>query len=227
MKTRTTLITSLFVTPAALLSTALFAQDLERPNYTFLELDYVYATADVEADSLNAQQNADTWNIPESFDLRGSVVVADQLLLRASYYAGEGKWKSTRDVESSSYVLSAGWLAPTNDATGIDISVEYRGDNIKMDGPPTSGVDEDVEGLGLAFGVRATPFKGGEFGVRVGWYEGDFNGSIGYRINLAYNIVENFGINAFWERMDADVNDEPKLTSYELNKFGIGARVYF
>jgi hypothetical protein len=217
--------TILVMAPLALLASALVqADELERPNYTFLELDYVYGQNTIESSVLSDQVNSDTWYLPKGIAARGSVALFEQLLLRGSYYTGEGEWKKTTDISASSTVASVGWLAPTDDAVGIDIGLEYRADNLQF--KAAEKFDEDIKGIGLNFGVRATPFKNSEFGFRVGWYEGDFDGSIGFQLNAAYNIGERFGINAYWDRMDARVGSA-NLDKYKLDQFGLGGRFYF
>lgn len=216
---------ALLLTPLAMLTaTATLAQDIPRPNYNFVELDYVYASVDAASDKLNDQANADTWYVPEGLAIKGSVVLIEQLLLRGSYYGGQGEWKKTRDVEVTSGVLSVGWLAPTTDATGIDISLEYRADELKFKN--SNQPDGKIDGPGIVFGVRTAPWKAVELGLRAGWYEGDFNGAIGFGLSGAWNIGDHWGINLSWDRIDADP-DKSDYRAYELNQFGLGGRFYF
>jgi len=226
MKPSTKTIAALAVAPLTLLiATATFAADeIQRPNYTYVELDYVYGTADVEAASLSDQANKDTWNLSEGLALKGSIVLVEQLLLRASYYSGKGEWKKSSDVEATSGLVSVGWLAPTTDATGIDISLDYRTDNVEF--KKNNKLDEDIDGVGISFGVRAAPTKSTEIGARVGWYEGDWDGAIGFSLNFAWNFGDRWGINASWDRIDSDV-DGDKLDNYELNQYALGGRFYF
>jgi hypothetical protein len=201
------------------------AEDLPRPNYTYLELDYIYASAEINSEEfLPDVVNESTVYIPDGFAVRGSAVLFEQLLVRGSYYAGKGEFKSTTDVSASTGVISAGWLPATDDAAGIDVTVDYRTDSFEYKSSPK--YDEDIGGVGVSFGVRATPFRNSEFGIRLGWYEGDYNGSIGYQVNAAYNFTDRFGINVLWDNIDADVNKE-KIEKFLLNQVGIGARLYF
>jgi hypothetical protein len=217
--------TILVMAPLALLASALVqADELERPNYTYLELDYVYGQNKFQSLAGTDDPSKATWYLPEGIALRGSVDLFEQLLLSASYYTGQGEFKSTTDIEASSGVLRVGWLAPTDDAVGIDVGLDYRADNLKY--KAATKIDEDIEGIGASFGVRATPFKNAEFGFRVGWYEGDFNGSIAFQLNAAYNFGERFGINAYWDRMDARVG-KTEVDKYTLDQFGLGGRFYF
>ena len=151
MKPSTKTIAALVAAPLTLLiATATFAADeIQRPNYTYVELDYVYGSADVKSDKLSDQANEDTWHIPEGLALKGSFVLVEQLLLRASYYGGKGEWKKSSDVEVTSGVVSVGWLAPTEDATGIDVSLDYRTDNVKF--KKDNKLDEDISGAGISF----------------------------------------------------------------------------
>jgi hypothetical protein len=227
MNRSTKIIAALVAAPLTLLiaGTATAADDIPRPSYKFVEVDYVYGTADVKSDQLSSQANKDTWNFSEGIALKASYVFVEQLLVRGSYYAGSGEWKKTADVDASSGLIGISWLAPTTDATGIDVGLDYRADNIQFKNS-NKNFDEDIEGVGFSFGVRAAPSKNTEFGARVGWYEGDYEGAIGFNINAAWNINESWGITAYWDNIDADVNKDT-LTSYELNQFGIGGRFYF
>ena len=218
-------VSALLLTPLALLAASVAsAQEIPRPNYNFIELDYVYATVDAASDNLGDQANADTWYVPEGLALKGSVVLLDQLLLRGSYYGGKGEWKKTTDVELTSGVVSAGWLAPTTDATGIDVSLEYRADELKFKGQGEP--DGKIEGPGIVFGVRTAPWKSVELGLRAGWYEGDFNGAIGFGLSGAWNIGDHWGVNLSWDRIDADPK-KSDFNKYELNQFALGGRFYF
>jgi hypothetical protein len=229
MKPSTKTIAALAAVPLTLLiATATFAADEnQRPNYTYVELDYVYGGVDIESDDLPDSINEDTFHISKGLALKGSVVLVEQLLLRASYYGGDGTWKDSLDVDVTSGVASVGWLAPTTDATGIDISLDYRKDDIdiKQKSSGDKG-DEDISGAGISFGVRAAPTKSTEIGARVGWYEGDWDGAIGFSLNFAWNFSDRWGINASWDRIDSDV-DGDKLDNYELNQYAIGGRFYF
>ena len=227
MNRSTKTITALVAAPLALLiTTATFAADeVQRPSYKFVELDYVYGDANVTSDQLPAQANKDTWNFGEGVALKASYVFVEQLLLRGSYYTGSGEWKKSADVDASSLLLGIGWLAPTTDATGIDISLDYRADNVQFKNT-NNNFDEDIDGLGVSFGVRAAPAKNLELGARVGWYEGDYEGAIGFNLNFAWNINDRWGINASWDRIDADVNTN-EISNYELNQYALGGRFYF
>jgi hypothetical protein len=212
---------------AMLAATASIAQEVQRPNYKYIELDYVYASAEAQSNSLNDQANEDTWYVPSGAAIKGSWVFAEQLLLRGSYYGGKGEWKKYSDVNISSAIVSAGWLIPTTDATGIDISLDYREDTVEFKGAPSNSLDNTISGVGVSFGVRAAPTANTEIGVRGGWYEGDWNGGIGFGLNFAYNFSERWGVNLSWDRIDADPKDSVDITKYELNQFGLGARLYF
>jgi len=217
--------TAFLLTPLALLAaSATFAQDVERPNYNFVELDYIYSTIDAKSSSLSDNANSSSWYQPDGLALKGSFVLFDELLLRASYAYSEGTFKSTTDTENTTGTVSVGWLAPTTDATGIDISLEYRSDELKFKN--SNEPDGEIAGPGIVFGVRAAPWKSVELGLRAGWYEGDYNGAIGFGVSGAWNIGDRWGVNVFWDRIDADP-DASDYSSYENNQYGIGGRFYF
>jgi len=201
----------------SLLSTSAFAADeIPRPNYNYIEADLVYGEleADVGADTLN-------FYFTEGAAIRGSYAfdafedLDGELLLRGSYYTGSGEFKNTFDVDWDSWLLSAGWLIPTDDSVGIDISLDYRNDDLDF---KTIGSD-DASGFGMSFGLRAAPIQNLELGVRLGWYEGDYDGAVGFTVNAAYNFTEQWGVNLFWDQL----ND----SSDTLNQFGLGGRFYF
>jgi len=215
---------TLLAAPFALLFANVTFADAERPNYNYVELDYVYSTADVNSDVLGSNVSSDAWYVPEGVALKASFVLLDQLLLRGSYYTGEGKYKSTHDIEVSSFVASVGWLTPTTDATGIDVSLDYRTDNLQH--ACCGKFDEDISGPGISIGLRAAPSEHIEIGLRTGWYEGDFEGAIAFGLNVAWNISDHWGINASWDRIDADPKT-PALSDYVLNQYALGGRFYF
>jgi hypothetical protein len=199
-----------------LLSTSAFAADeITRPNYNYAEVDFVYA--EIETEVGGEDRNL---YFPEGVAARGSYAfdafkdLDGDLLLRGSYYTGSGEFKNAFDVDWDSWLLSAGWLIPTEDTTGIDISLDYRNDDIDL-----SSRDADADGFGMSFGVRAAPIENLELGVRLGWYEGDYDGAIGFTVNAAYNFTEQWGVNLFWDQLNN--------SSDTLNQFGIGGRFYF
>ena len=229
MKPSTKTIAALVAAPLTLLiATTTFADDeIQRPNYTYVELDYVYGNVDISSDELPDSINKDSFHIGTGLALKGSVVLVEQLLLRGSYYGGTSTWKDTLDVDVTSAVASVGWLAPTTDATGIDVSLDYRKDDIEIKQKSSSDKgDEDISGAGISFGVRANPTKAIEVGARVGWYEGDWDGAIGFNLNAAWNIGDRWGVNVSWDRIDSDVKGD-KLDNYKLDQYALGGRFYF
>lgn len=209
---------------AMLAATTAIAQEVQRPGYKYLELDYVYGSIDLESSQISSQQSEDTWYVPSGAAIKGSWTFAEQLLIRGSYYGGKGEWKKSQDVEFSSAVISAGWLVPTTDATGIDISLDYREDKIELKG---TSLDDKIKGAGISFGIRAAPTANTEIGIRGGWYEGDWDGAVGFGLNFAYNFSERWGVNLSWDRIDADPAEVSNIDQYVLNQFGLGARLYF
>jgi hypothetical protein len=205
-----------------MVTTSALAQEIKKPTSTFVEAAYVYTTADVTSSDIPEWGNNTTWDQGTGFALKGSVVFFEELLLRGSYYSGDGTQKGTADTDVTSGVASVGWLIPTEDAIAIDIAIDYRMDNVKF----KPGLDEDISGFGLGFGFRGAPTENTEFGARVAWYQGDFDGTPGVTLNFAYNIGEHWGVNVFWDYIDADTS-EARLPNYELNQFGLGGRFYF
>jgi hypothetical protein len=207
-----------------MVTTGAIAQETNKISSTFVEAAYVYTTVDVQSPDIPQVYNNTNWDQDTGFALKGSVALFEQLLLRGSYYSGSGTQKSARDTDVTSGVASVGWLIPTedDDNVAIDISLDYRFDNVEL----KPGLDEDISGVGLGFGVRAAPTENTEFGARVAWYQGDFDGSPGITLNFAYNIGDHWGVNVFYDYIDADTS-EARLPEYELNQFGLGGRFYF
>ena len=229
MNRSTKIIAALVAAPLTMLvTTATFAADEpQRPNYKYVELDYVYGTSDISSDDLSDNINSDTFYLPQGLALKGSYVFVEQLLVRGSYYVGSGEWKKTADVDQQSALVGVSWLAPTTDATGIDVGLDYRADNIELKRKSTGAKgDTDIKGYGVSFGLRAAPIKQLELGARVGWYEGDFDGAIGWALNAAWNIGDRWGVNLSYESIDADV-DSSEINKYELNQAALGGRFYF
>lgn len=189
--------------------------EILRPNYNFAEVDFVYGEIETEIGS----QDRNLY-FPEGIAVRGSYAfdafkdLDGDLLFRGSYYTGSGEFKNTFDVDWDSWLLGAGWLIPTDDAVGIDVSFDYRNDDIDL----SSAGDADADGFGMSFGVRASPIKNLELGIRLGWYEGDYDG-VGFTVNTAYNFAEHWGVNLYWDQINN--------SSDTLNQFGIGGRYYF
>jgi hypothetical protein len=212
---------------AMLFATATFADESAQGlNYTYIELDYVYGKASVESDS--SWLGKRNFHLPEGVALKGSILLVDQLLVRGSYYySDENTWKDTADVDVTSGVVSVGWLVPTEDGNGIDISLDYRTDELEY--KPKSGgqkLSPDIDGFGISFGVRAAPSKNTEIGLRAGWYQGDFDGAVGVVLNFAWNINDRWGLNLSYDRMDSDP-DIDDVTSYVLEQYQLGGRFYF
>jgi len=229
MNRSTKIIAALVAAPLAMLAatTTFAADEPQRPNYKYVELDYVYGTSEITSDDLSDQLNQDTFYLPEGLALKGSYVFVEQLLLRGSYYVGSGEWKKTADVDQQSALLGVSWLAPTTDATGIDVGLDYRADKVELKRKSTgSKGDTDIKGPGVSFGVRVAPIRQLEFGARVGWYEGDYEGAIGWGVNVAWNIGDRWGVNTSYDSIDADVNNS-EINKYELNQFALGGRFYF
>jgi hypothetical protein len=217
----TTVVTGLLT---MMVTTGALAQETKKISSTFVEAAYVYSTVDAQSPQFGDALNNSTWDQGTGFALKGSIDLFEQLLLRGSYYSGSGTQKSARDTDVTSAVASVGWLIPTeeDDAVAIDISLDYRFDNAKLK-VPGSGLDEDISGVGFGFGVRAATTENTEFGARVAWYQGDFDGSPGLTLNFAYNIGDHWGVNVFYDYIDADTS-EARIPEYELNQFGLGGR---
>lgn len=219
-RSTTVLAAALAGTISLMLANVSLAND-ERPSYSFVALDYVYSSINTEP----VPSNGDSLYVPMGARLVGSLEMFDQLLLKASYYAGQGEYKSSHDVDASITTLSVGWLAPTTDATGIDISLDYRIDDLELDKPV--GIDDDISGFGFSIGVRTLPAEWLELGFRTGWYQGDFDGAIAFQISAAWNITDALAITTSWDRIDADPDIGVAGATYEQNQYALGARLSF
>ena len=103
--------------PLALLAAGPVAADEpERPNYRYIELDYIYAENSILSETLPDLANENKWYLPEGAAIRGSFDLFKYLLLRGSYYSGKGTLQNTTDVEASSGLLGVSVLAATEPA---------------------------------------------------------------------------------------------------------------
>jgi opacity protein-like surface antigen len=199
----------------------------ERPNYNYVSLQYVYNAMDVDTDALPNSITKSSWYFGEGGQLDASYALDDFVLFRGSYYTASGDFKGGRDIDFDSGLVGVGVIVPTDDAIGIDLSLDYRSDNLKFnrDGN-VKNIDQDVEGLGLSFGVRAKVTETSELGLRFGVYAGDFDQSVGVNLSYIYNFSENWAITAGYEYMDVGLDSSDKV-SYETNKWLAGGRFAF
>ena len=198
-----------------------WAQDAERPSYDFLGISYVYNTVNVDSDDLPDRLTDGSWNYDEGVQLDASYALNDKWLFRGSYYTASGDYKGGQDIDFSTALVSAGILLPTDDAIGIDVSLEYRLDDIEFD-----NTSDDVDGLGVSFGIRANITERNELGMRFGVYGGDFDESIGITLSYAFNFSERWAITTSYEYSDVGLDTNEK-EGYELNKWSLGGRFYF
>jgi hypothetical protein len=212
-----------------MVTTGALAQETKKIRSTFVEADYVYSSLELQSPAVPDWYGS-SWSQGIGLSLKGSVDLFEQLLLRGSYYIGEGGGRKDVDSEVTSGVVSVGWLIPTpdDDAVAIDISLDYRTDNVELKGADLAQgkFDEDISGPGVSFGVRSAPTENTEFGVRVGWYQGDFDGAAAVNLNFGYNIGDQWGVNVYWDWIDADTSTA-RMPEYELSQFGVGGRFYF
>jgi hypothetical protein len=211
-----------------LLASASFAQDVEKPNTDFIGLSYVYGIADVDVDTGDAALDAlageftqGDWYFGEGGQLDVSYGVVDKVLLRGQYYSGSGEYRGGPDIDFTTGLVGVGVLVPTDDAVVIDLSIEYRKDEIELE-----NIDEDLDGVGFSFGVRANIAPEHELGLRVGGYMSDFDQAVGITLGYAWNFSENFGLTAGYEYIDVGVDDSDDV-SYTLTKWNVGGRFYF
>jgi opacity protein-like surface antigen len=204
-----------------LLSATVVAQDAERPSYNFVGLQYVYATASVDSDVAPADVTNSDWYFGEGGQLDASYALNDQFLFRGSYYTASGDYKGGRDIDFTTGVIGIGVIAPTEDAVGIDASLEYRKDKLEFDND-----DEDIDGLGISFGLRTKFLETQEIGLRVGVYAGDFDQAVGLQLNYAWNFADNWALTAGYEYMDVGLDGESNQ-GYSLDKWLIGGRFQF
>lgn len=216
--------TTAVLAAAILPASAVLAQDEDagRPNYDFVTLQYVYSTANVDSSLLPEEVSDSDWYFGEGAQLDGSwALLDDQLLLRGSYYLASDEFKTGDDIDFSTINLGVGWIADTGDNVGIDASLEYRRDEIEYDGD-----DDDIDGLGVSFGLRTILGDVHDIGLRFGVYAGDFDQSISLQLNYAWNLTEHLAVTAGYEYTDISLDGDDN-TEYSLDKWLIGGRFYF
>ena len=219
--------------PAMLaLTTLAQAEEGERPGYDFIDIGYVYSQADIDSFSIRPNRTQYDMYFPYGLKVAGSIVLADRILWRGSYFGAGGDWKNSAYTSATTFTAGLGWLAPTSDATGIDVSFDYRRDSFAFDeknpNVPKAANNwrETVDGPGFSVGLRAAPTDSTELGIRIGWFEGDYNGAIGIGVNLGWNISDTWGVQVGWDRMDADVNSR-NLNSFTFDQYSLAGRFYF
>lgn len=215
-------VTKLAMPVLALFSVGAFAQEEKQaPNYNYVSLEYVYGVNDVDSDVFPDGSTDGSWYYGEGGQLDASFALLDRYLLRGSYYDASGEYRGGPDVDFTSGLVGVGIILPTDDGTGIDLSVEYRSDEVEFDGD-----DQSIEGIGFSFGVRSNVAERHELSFRVSGYMNDFDQAVGIKLGYAWNFTDLIGLTAGYEYLDVgqDDDDDP---NYELSKFLVGARVYF
>jgi hypothetical protein len=198
-----------------------WSQEMERPNYNFVGLEYVYATADVNSSVLPAGASDNNWYYDEGVQLNASFALNDKWLFRGDYYTASGDYRGRRDIDFSTALVGVGIILPTDDAVGIDLSLEYRLDDIEFDNS-----DTDIDGIGISFGVRSNVTEKQEVGMRFGFYGGDFDESIALKLSYAYNFTDTWALTTSYDYSDVGL-DSSESEGYTLSKWLIGGRFSF
>ena len=209
------------------------------PDYTFVQFNYVYAVSKGDSfvtgralgEPITRDETYET-DIKSGGGLKANWLLGRKLLLRFSGYGGTGEWRNQIDVDTQSLVGGLSYLFLSDQGTGIDLGIDYRRDNLEFDDSGTftfldqGKSDNTLDGPGVSIGIRKIFLGQHEFGARVGWYEGDFEGTASVFLGYAWNLGDVWSLALFWEQIDADVELD-ELSSYKLDQYGIGFRYGF
>jgi len=112
--------------------------------------------------------------------------------------------------------------APVGASTSVDVGFEYRENELDVSTFLGSESD-DVNGLGLAAGIRSNPAENLELAARASLLTSDYENALSFDLSAPVFLTENFGVSIGYERLNFD--DEG--SSFELSQFQLGARYAF
>jgi len=187
------------------------------PNYKYAEV--AYGTGDLEL-ALSGVGSADIDQ--DGFEIEGSYAFIDEQLWLYASYADLSGDEAGLDIDVETLELAAGWIFGISDTTSIDLSARYREDALSVsDGFDSESVD--VDGLGVAIGVRSNITEMIEIYGRLGYFESDYEGALTYDIGAVFSVTDLIAISVSYEGLDFD-DDGVDL---ELSQLQAGFRVKF
>lgn len=186
------------------------------PNHTFVEA--VFSTGEIDL-GVSGLGSVDIDQ--DGFKLEGSVQALDQLVVRGSWSTLSGD-EGPVDLDTDTLVFGTAWLYPASDTTHLELGLEYRIDDLKVDIGGGSESD-DANGLGVTAGVRSNLGDRFELFARASCLTGDYDGGVALDAAATFFVTERFGITAGFEYLDLD--DEG--VSLTLTQVQIGGRVTF
>ena len=199
-------------------STSLLAEDENTLSYNTVGVEYVYNRLDASSDG-----DVDGNLYFNGYEINGSYALFDRVLFHGRYYdGGDADVTSDVEVDYDSIEIGVSALNIDNDNVGLDGGLLWRQDDFGND------ADNDLKGIGFGFGVRGQLFENHELGVRFGVYFGDFDDSVGIKVNYAYNILDYLAITTGYEYFDASLDgDDPDDFDYTNHKLSLGVRYSF
>ncbi len=169
----------------------------------------------------------------DGFEIEGSMTILDgDMYLVGSFYDVDGD-ESGVDIDMDGHEFGVGWIFNSGGDTSYDLSVRFREDEFEIDGEwefedewgswidLASGGD-DIDGLGVAAGVRSNVTDNVELFGRIGYYTSDYEGTVTLDLGAVFAVSDNFAISVSYEDFDFD-DDGVEI---ELDLFQIGARWY-
>ena len=184
----------------------------EAPNYQYIELAYGSADVDVDVSGLGS---ADIDQ--DGYELEGSYSFFDDRLWLLGSYTDLSGEEAGVDLDVETISFGIGSVFKLSDSATIDASVIYREDEFSA-----LGTSADADGAGVAVGTRLNAGILEIFG-RLGYLEGDYEGSLLVDIGVLFNIGEHFGISGSYELLD--VNEQG--VDIQFSQLQLGGRFQF
>jgi len=185
----------------------------ELPNYRYAELAYSTGEVDIGVDNLG-----DVDIDQDGFELEGSFSFLDDRLWVYGSYSDVSGDEAGVDFDIETGTVGVGAIIPLADAATADFSVLYRTDELSA-----LGLSDDVDGIGIAAGVRGNLNEIVELFGRIGYLAQDYEGALLLDLGGVVNINELFGITISYELLSAD-DDGVDL---DLGQLQVGARLKF
>ncbi len=183
------------------------------PSYRYAEAAYSTGDLDLTVSGVGSVEFDE-----DGFEIEGSFSLIDNQLWLVGSYSDLSGDEFGIDLDIETIGLGVGWIFQAGPTTSIDTSVIYREDELS-----TLGVADDVDGVGVAAGVRSNITELVELFGRIGYLEGDYEGGILADLGIVFNVTEQFGFSGSYEWLEAD--DEG--VELELSQFQFGARFKF
>ncbi|MDP6435660.1 MAG: hypothetical protein QF790_03505 [Gammaproteobacteria bacterium] len=183
----------------------------ELPNYNYLEI--AISGGDVEGTEL-----PDSRIDIGGYDIEGSLVVSDSILLQAAV-TGLEEDISGPDLEIDTFEISIGTIKEVGENTTFDLSFQYRDDEAELEGFGKV----DFDGPVLLIGLRSNVTDSLEVYGRLGYLLGNYEGGTSTDLGLVWNFSDAFAATFSYEVTDVDDDD----LEYQVDQWQLGARWNF